>query len=59
MAAPKYAKIWYIIINVASEGICFEFDKKNMNTALVFLLSNCPQILNYLILILTISVYDY
>jgi len=33
-----------IMINASNEGICVEFERKN-NTTLVFLLSNCPQVL--------------
>jgi len=47
--SPK--NIWrnyhaYIIINAFIEGICVEFKRKNNTTTLVFLLSNCSQVLN-------------
>ena len=34
----------YIMINASNKGICVEFWRKN-NTALVYLLSNCRQVL--------------
>jgi len=36
----------YIIINVSYEGICVQFERRKHPT-LVFLLSSCPQTLNY------------
>ena len=33
------------MINAYTEGICVEFEEKN-NTTLVYLLSNCQQVLN-------------
>ena len=36
-----------IITHYSYEEICVEFERKN-NTALVFLLSNCPQVLKIL-----------
>jgi len=41
-------QLTYIIINASYERICVEFSKKNNNTALVFLLSNCLQVLKRL-----------
>jgi len=34
----------YILINTSNKGICVEFWRKN-NTTLVYLLSNCRQVL--------------